>query len=194
MSSHPGNVNPRGRWCGLVLGSKSSVTSVLDVWLWFAQVRLRRNERGTCPPLHSRAAPSFWKPYFLLLGSEDSFPFGRGCESRIDNYVVDRISRLGNDKLCVNWRFVTVRNGKGSGAVRVHRVGAGANAPARRDVAVCGNPLKLGDVPVAVEGSLGRAINQQGEPVRKENCSVDCKGVRALNGQIAASAGIGRQG
>jgi hypothetical protein len=26
------------------------------------------------------AAPSFWKPYFLLLGSEDALAFGRGGE------------------------------------------------------------------------------------------------------------------
>jgi hypothetical protein len=51
---------------------------------------------------------------------------------------------LGHDHLQVHRRLVTVGNGKGSGAVRVHRVGARVRVPARRNVAVSGNSVKLG--------------------------------------------------
>jgi len=98
------------------------------------------------------------------LGNADAFAFGRGCEPRIDYHLTDSVPRLGNDKLPVNGRPVTVGNGKGSGAVRVHRVGARASSPARRNVAVYSNRVKLRYISVAVEGGLGEAINEQGDP------------------------------
>src|SRR6516162_10692656 len=101
---------------------------------------------------------------------------------------MDSVPRLGNDKLRVNGRLVTVGNGKGSSAVPVHRVGATAKSPTRRNVAVNSNRVKLCQISVAVEGGLCEAIHQQlRSSTRKENCSVDCKGVRALDGRIRAA-------
>ena len=101
----------------------------LDFWRLLIAEVVKRGRLFPAPP----RACAFLE--FQCLLREDTLPFSRDCAPRVGHYLVDRVSRLGDDKLCVNWRLVTVGNGKGSGAVRVHRVGAGANAPARRDVA-----------------------------------------------------------
>jgi hypothetical protein len=95
-------------------------------------------------PALSNSAPSFWKPQCLLLGSADALSFGRDCAPRVGHYLVDRVPRLGDDKLDVQVGRARNRNGLGSGAVRVHGVRARARTPTRREVAVCGNCVNLG--------------------------------------------------
>ena len=123
----------------------------------------------------------------------DALCFGRGREPWVDHHVVDCVSRLGNDHLQVHWRLVPVGNSKGPGAVRVHRVGARIRGPARRNVAVNGNRVELSQIALPSNLVLA-AINEQRRTVREENLPVDGKGVGALNGGIAASAGVGHQG
>ena len=71
-------------------------------------------------------------PETLILASSNPLPLGRGCESRIDHYLVDRVPRLGDDELQMQVGQTRNDNGLRSGAVRVHRVGARTRAPARR--------------------------------------------------------------
>src|ERR1700693_4385593 len=86
-----------------------------------------------------------------MFGSIDTLPLGRGCESRIDHYLVDRVPRLGDDKLQVQVGQARDHNGLRSGAVWVHRVGARATAPARRvEVPVHGNRVNLREIPFAL--------------------------------------------
>ena len=74
----------------------------------------------------------FLETLIAMIGRLDPLPLGRGCESRVDHYLVDRVPRLGDDKLQVQVGQARDHNGLRSGAVRVHRVGARARAPARR--------------------------------------------------------------
>ena len=95
-----------------------------------------------------------------LFESSNPLPLSRGCESRIDHYLVDRVPRLGDDKLQVQVGQARDHNGLGSGAVRVHRVGARARAPARRvEVPVHGNRVNLREIPIAIKRNLVDAIN-----------------------------------
>jgi hypothetical protein len=67
---------------------------------------------------------------------------------------------LGDDKLQVQVGQTRDHNGLGSGAVRVHRVGACARAPARRvEFPVCGNRINLREIPFAIKRNLVDAIN-----------------------------------
>ena len=53
-----------------------------------------------------------------MFGSMDTLPLGRGCKSRIDHYLVDRVPRLGDDKLQVQVGQARDHNGLRSGAGR----------------------------------------------------------------------------
>jgi hypothetical protein len=89
----------------------------------------------------------FWETLILVLiltlRKLYPLPLGRGCESRIDHYLVDRVPRLRDDKLQVQVGQARDRNGLGSGAVRVQGVRASAGTPTRREVAVVGNCVNL---------------------------------------------------
>ena len=104
----------------------------------------------------------------------DTLPLGRGCDARIDHYLMDRVPRLGDDKLQVQVGQARDHNGLCSGAIRVHRVGARARAPARRvEVPVHGNRVKLRESSFAIKRNLVDACDDKGSPVREEECSVD---------------------
>src|SRR6266849_2976642 len=94
----------------------------------------------------------------LLFGSMNALPFGRSREPGVGHHAVDRVSRLGDDNLRVQVRVARDHNGLGSGAVRVHGVGARAWAPTRREVAVGGNCVNLREVSVTIKRLLGEAI------------------------------------
>jgi hypothetical protein len=146
-----------------------------------------------CPALFDSGP--FPEALILTLRSSNPLPLGRGCDSRIDHYLVDRVPRLGDDKLHVHvMRGARNHNALGSGAVRVHGVGARARAPTRREVAVGGNCVNLCEVSVTIKRLLGEAIQEHGRSVWDENGSVDGKGVAASDGGIAASASVGHQG
>jgi len=132
----------------------------------------------------------FAETLILTLRSSDPLPLGRGCDSRIDHYLVDRVPRLGDDKLQVHVRVARDHNSLGAGAVGVHGVGARARAPTRREVAVGGNCVNLREVSVTIKRLLGEAINKQRRTVWEECRSMDSKGVAAADGGIAASAGV----
>ena len=138
-------------------------------------------------------APARFREWPLFLGNPN--PYSSGALTRSPSAVVANPGSITmpwivfpdwattNCALMGGWSLETV----GSGAVGVDRVGARATLPARRNVAVNGNRVKLCQIPVAVEAGLGEAIHQQlRSSARKENCSVDCKGVRALDAQVAA--------
>jgi hypothetical protein len=102
----------------------------------------------------------FLETLIAMFGRMDTLPLGRGCESRIDNYLVNRIPRLRDDKLQVQVGQAWDHNGLRSGAVRVHRVGACARAPARRvEVPVRGNRVNLREIPFTIKRNLVDAIN-----------------------------------
>src|ERR1700704_4796754 len=120
-----------------------------------------KGERGGYMPRSVGSAVFFLETLIALLRSMDTLPLGRGCESRIDHYLMDRVPRLGDDKLQVQVGQARDHNGLRSGAVRVHRVGACAGAPARRvEVPVRGNRVNLREVPIAIKRLLGDAINE----------------------------------
>jgi hypothetical protein len=129
----------------------------------------------------------------LTLRSFNPLSLGRGCDSRIDHYLVDRVPRLGDDKLQVHVRIARDHDSLGSGAVRVHGVGARAWAPTRCEVAANGNCVNLREVSVTIKRLLGKAIHEQGRSVWEDYASVDGKGVAASDGGIAAIAGVGHQ-
>jgi len=117
----------------------------------------------------------------------DTLPLGRGCDARIDHYLVDRVPRLGDDKLQVHVRVPRDHDSLGAGAVPVHGVGARARAPTRWEVAANRNCVNLREVSVAIKRLLGEPIHEQGRPVWEDYASVDGKGVAASEGGIAAS-------
>jgi hypothetical protein len=152
-------------------------------------------ERGGYMPRSVGSDGSFLEALIAMVGSMDPLPLGRGCESRIDHYLVDRVTRLRDDKLQVQVGQARDHNGLRSSAVRIHRVGARARAPARRvEVPVHGNRVNLCEIPFAIKSYFVDAINDYGRPVRDEECSVDRKGIAAADGGIAAIASVGRQG
>src|SRR5690348_11387335 len=65
----------------------------------------------------------------------DTLPLGRGCDARIDHYLVDRVPRLGDDKLQMHVRVPRYHDSLGAGAVPVHGVGARSRVFALRLIA-----------------------------------------------------------
>jgi len=119
-----------------------------------------KGERGGYMPRSVGSGVFFLETLIAMFGSMDTLPLGRGCESRIDHYLVDRVPRLGDDKLQVQDGQARDHNGLCSGAVRVHRVCARARAPARRvEVPVHGNRVNLREIPIAIKRNLVDAIN-----------------------------------
>jgi len=158
----------------------------------YDRYRVQRGRGGNVP--RSVRQCLFPETLILTLRSSNPLPLGRGCNSRIDHYLVDRVPRLGDDKLHVHVRVARDHNGLGSGAVRVHGVGARARAPTRREVAVGGNCVNLCEGSVTIKRLLGEAIQEHCRPVWEEYGSVDGKGVAASYGGITASASVGHQG
>ena len=115
---------------------------------------------GYVAPLCSRMV-SFRKPNPLIFGSSNPLPVGRGREPWVDHYLVDRISRLGDDKLQVQVGLVPGSQWYGfrcSPGSPSRCPCQGAN-PAR-EVAVSGNRVQLGEIPFPIKRNLGDAINE----------------------------------
>jgi hypothetical protein len=146
---------------------------------------------GDCVPAPFSEWPLFAETLIPTFSNSNPLPLGRGCESRVGHHLVDRVPRLGDDKLQVQVGLARDHNGLASGAVWVHRVATRASAPARRDIPVCGHRVKLREIPSAVKRDLVDAIDDQGRPILKEDCSVEGKDVAALDGGAAASVRMG---
>ena len=62
-----------------------------------------------------------WLPEILIcFWSANALPFCRRYKSWVDDHVMDRIPRLGNNHLQVHMGLVAIGNVKAPGAVRIH--------------------------------------------------------------------------
>src|SRR5450755_4617333 len=116
------------------------------------------------PPLVPGAA--------LLFGTPEALSVGRGCDPRIDHYLVDGVSSLSNDDLQVQVGHAWNHKRLGSSAIRVDRVATGARTPTGREVAVVSDSVNLSHIASAVKCLQGDAINQYGATVGEEDCAV----------------------
>ena len=154
----------------------------------FADEDEARRERGDgCPaPDNLRHL----RVLVLIVGSNDAIGVAGGGEAWIRDHGADVTAGLADQDDKVEWLLILIHQGHGAGAVRVQLIAAYARTPDHRQVASHGYSINLGQIAVAVERSLGNAIDGNW-PARGQNLTVNCEGVLTLDGRIGTASGMG---
>jgi hypothetical protein len=127
---------------------------------------------------------------FPIVGSNDTIGVASGGETRICYDSADVAAGLADQDDEVERLLILINQGHGAGAIRVQLIGAYARTPDHGKAARHGYSINLCQIAVAVERSLGNAIDGE-RPTGGQNLTVNCEGVLTLDGRIGTPSAVG---